>query len=124
MDTRRTLDWLIRFEILAFAAASLVHGGVLVDGYEHRAAHLAEAVIGVVLLAGLLIAGLRPRWAPRAIVLAQGFALLGTLVGAFTMAIGVGPRTTLDVVYHVVMVALLAWGLRLALRWRREAALA
>jgi hypothetical protein len=36
-------------EIVAFAAAALVHAGVLVDGYQHRAAGIAEAVITGVL---------------------------------------------------------------------------
>lgn len=118
MSLGRKLDLLLRFEILAFAAAALVHSGVLVDGYEHSAARTAEAVIAAVLLAGLLVGGLRPRWAPRAIFAAQAFALLGTLVGVFTMVVGVGPQTVPDVVYHLVMVAVLAWGLWLALRWR------
>ena len=118
MGEGRKLDLLLRFEILAFAAAALVHAGVLVDGYEHREAYTAETIIAVVLLAGLLIGGLRPRWAPRVVLAAQAFALLGTLVGVFTIVIGVGPRTVPDVVYHVLMVPVLAWGLWLALRWR------
>jgi hypothetical protein len=41
----------------------------------------------------------------------QGFAFLGTLVGLFTITIGVGPRTVPDVTYHVLILAVLAWGL-------------
>ncbi|HUF12147.1 MAG TPA: hypothetical protein VMN78_03530 [Longimicrobiales bacterium] len=118
MGEGRKLDLLLRFEILAFAAAALVHAGVLVDGYEHQAAYIAETVIAVVLLAGLLVGGLKPGWAPRAVVAAQAFALLGTLVGVVTIVIGVGPRTAPDVVYHILMVPILAGGLWLALRWR------
>jgi hypothetical protein len=33
------------------------------------------------------------------------------LVGAFTIAIGVGPRTVPDIVFHVVMIGVLVWGL-------------
>jgi hypothetical protein len=47
---------------------------------------------------------------------AQGFALLGTLVGIFTIIVGVGPRTTPDVIYHIAMVGLLVWGLATAAR--------
>jgi hypothetical protein len=52
---------------------------------------------------------------------AQGFALLGTLVGAFTIAIGVGPRTVPDIVYHVVLLIVLGWGLTVTVRAREEA---
>ncbi len=41
---------------------------------------------------------------------------MGTLVGIFTIAIGIGPRTVADVVYHIVIVVVLVWGLVLALR--------
>jgi hypothetical protein len=37
---------------------------------------------------------------------------LGTLVGIFTIIVGVGPRSVPDVVYHIVMVLVLVWGLR------------
>ncbi|MGQ0810691.1 MAG: hypothetical protein ACT4OO_05640 [Nitrospiraceae bacterium] len=36
---------------------------------------------------------------------------MGTLVGVFTIIVGVGPRTTPDVVYHLAIVAVLFWGL-------------
>jgi hypothetical protein len=48
--------------------------------------------------------------------MAQGLALLGTVVGLFTIAVGVGPRTVPDVIYHIVAVVLLAAGLRYTLR--------
>lgn len=118
MKIRSRLDLIIRLEILVFALASLLHGGVFVDGYEHHEAHLAEMVIAAVLLVGLLIAGFRPRLATRVILVVQAFALLGTLVGIFTITIGVGPRTVPDIVFHLVMVPLLIWGLVLAWRWR------
>lgn len=52
------------------------------------------------------------RWLIAHIGLAvQGFALLGTLVGLFTIAVGVGPRTVPDLVFHAGIVAVLVWGL-------------
>lgn len=60
-------------EAAAFAAASLAHSGVLVHGYEHPQARVAEGVIAVVLLAesGALttrpaVAFIRPTGAVRA----------------------------------------------------------
>jgi hypothetical protein len=49
-------------------------------------------------------------------VAVQGFALLGTLVGILTIAIGVGPRTAPDVIYHAGIVAVLAYGIVVARR--------
>ena len=43
-------------------------------------------------------------------------ALLGTLVGVFTIIIGIGPRTKPDIAYHVAIVAVLIWGLVAAAR--------
>jgi hypothetical protein len=98
-------------EALAFFAAALVHSGYLVPGYRHGAARIAETVLALALLAGLALGMARPPLARTAGLAAQIFALLGTLVGIFTMIVGVGPQSTPDVIYHLVMVALLGWGL-------------
>ncbi len=52
---------------------------------------------------------------------AQAFALLGTFVGIFTIAIGVGPQTKLDMPFHVVLVAGLLTGLAVVARQDTEA---
>jgi branched-subunit amino acid transport protein len=104
------------FEAVAFTAAALVHSGVLVDGYQHQQARTAESVIALILLVGLVLTWIRPLWTRLAGIAAQGLALLGTLVGVFTIIVGVGPRTAPDVVYHVGIVAVLIWGLIVAVR--------
>jgi hypothetical protein len=109
------------FEAATFVVASLIHAGLLVAGYEHHEAHLAEAVIALVLIVTLTLTWIRPAWTRAAGLGGQGFALVGTLVGLFTIAVGVGPRTAPDVAYHVAIVVVLAWGLRLAWRARRPA---
>ena len=114
--TFSNLRILLAAEIALFALASLVHRGVLVSGYEHTRAAIAEAVIAAVLAAGLLLSLMRP-WSIRAYaLLVQGFALLGTLVGVVMIAIGVGPRTAPDLALHVVMLATLGFGLMTAKR--------
>ena len=104
------------FEAVTFIVAALAHLGVLVDGYKHREARMAEGVITIVLLAGLVLSLMRPGWTRKAGIAAQGFALLGTLVGVFTIAVGVGPRTVRDIIYHIGIVAVLIWGVVVALR--------
>jgi hypothetical protein len=88
------------------------------SGYEHREARNAETVIGVVLVAGAMLTWIRPASARAAGLAAQGFALLGTLVGIFTIVIGVGPRSVLDIIYHVAIVAVLVRGLVVSWRTR------
>jgi hypothetical protein len=98
-------------EAATFFLASLVHAGIGIHGYEHREARIAETVIGVALLLGLVLTWMRPASARSAGLAAQGFALLGTLVGILTIFLGVGPRTVPDVVYHILIVAVLTVGL-------------
>jgi hypothetical protein len=98
-------------EAMTFIAAAAIHAGLLVDGYQHREARIAETVIGAVLLAGAAAASINPRWARPAGLVAQGFALIGTLVGIVTIGIGIGPRTFADITYHILIVLVLIYGL-------------
>jgi hypothetical protein len=98
-------------EALVFAFAALFHGGVLAEGYEHREARIAEGLIAVALTFGLVAVVVRPAWTLVAALAAQGFALIGTVVGAVMIAIGIGPRSAPDVALHATMLALLTAGL-------------
>ncbi len=99
------------FEAATFLAASLIHSGVMITGYELQQARIAEGVIAIVLLIGAALTWIRPAWTRQAGLAAQGFALLGTLVGIFTIIVGVGPRTVPDIAYHFAIVVVLVWGL-------------
>jgi hypothetical protein len=111
---RQAIRLFVLFEGVAFIAAALIHFGVLFSGYEHQKAGTAESVIGTVLLLGWVSTLVRPG-STRAIGLAvQAFALLGTLVGIVTIAIGVGPRTGPDIAYHIVIALVLVCGLAVA----------
>ena len=112
----RTIRLFLLLEGATFVAASLIHSGVFIHGYEHPAARAAEGVIAVVLLGGLALTGIAPTWTRRIGIIAQAFALLGTLVGIFTIINGIGPRTAPDLIYHIAIVAVLAWGLVVAAR--------
>jgi hypothetical protein len=103
-------------EVIIFGAAALMHVGLMPFGKEDSAAATAESVIGIVLLAGLLLGLARPALAAAAGLAVQVFALLGTCVGATLVIIGVGPRTVIDVVVHVIMLAVLIWGVVVAMR--------
>jgi hypothetical protein len=113
---RQAIRFFLLFEAVSFIAASLVHSGALITGYEHQKARIAESVLAAVLLSAAALTWIRPAWTRTAGLAAQGFALLGTMVGIFTIAVGVGPRTVPDVVYHLSIVAVLVWGLIVAKR--------
>jgi hypothetical protein len=100
----------------AFIAASLTHFGVLIHGYEHRAAGRAEGIIGIVLLIGYVLTWMLPTWTRGIGIAVQAFALLGTCVGIYTIAIGIGPRTFPDIAFHVAIVIALIAGLVVTLR--------
>jgi hypothetical protein len=114
----QTIRFFLLFEAAAFALAALIHAGVFISGYEHAQARIAEGVIAVVLIASLILSFIRREWTRWLGLGAQGFALLGTLVGLFTIVIGVGPRTAPDIAYHAVILIVLGWGLIIAARAR------
>jgi hypothetical protein len=121
LATARRLRLLLLAEAAVFAVAASVHFGAFLDGYDHRKAGIAETVITVVLLLGLLATWSGTAESASAAIAAQVFAILGVCVGLFTIAVGVGPRTVLDVVYHVTLLAGLILGLRSSSRWPRGA---
>nr|WP_245294579.1 hypothetical protein [Rhizobium anhuiense] len=89
---RPAIAILFLVETCLYAVASLTHAGLVLEGHEHRQAMIAEAVISAVLLLGLTALSLDRPWSRAAAISAQSFALLGTLVGAFTIAVGVGRK--------------------------------
>jgi hypothetical protein len=113
---RRTIQYFLLFEAATFVAASLIHAGVFIAGYEHQKARIAETVIAIVLLAAAAWSWIRPLSARTAGLAGQGFALFATLIGIFTIVVGVGPRTVPDLAYHVAIVIVLIWGLIAAKR--------
>jgi hypothetical protein len=113
--TLQQLRVLMLLEAASFGTAAAIHFGALLDGYGHRKAGTAETVLAVVPVAGSLAArGGRSR-ALRIALSAQAFAVFGVVVGLFTIAIGVGPRTALDLAYHGIILVLLVTGLAAAL---------
>ncbi|KZN22988.1 hypothetical protein A4G99_15785 [Haladaptatus sp. R4] len=116
---RRLMRVLLGVEAVSFFLAATIHAGMLISGYEHHEAMIAESIIGMVLLSGLIRTWLRSRSMFTTAIIVQAFALLGTLVGIFTIVIGIGPRTVPDIAYHVSIVVVLAVGLGVARHGRR-----
>jgi hypothetical protein len=106
----------------SFLLASSIHRGLLVAGYAHQAASIAESVIAAVVLIALLLTFVWPARTRVIALIGQAFAALGTLVGVSMIIIGIGPRTAPDVVYHLAILIVLAWGLTVAFRTTDAAA--
>src|SRR4030088_1400362 len=112
----RTIPLFLLVEGTSFSVAGLVHGGGVLNAYQDQPASIAESTIAVALLVGF---ALTQSWPSRTRVIglaAQTFALLGTLLGAFVIAIGIGPRTLPDIAFHASMLALLTFGLVVSAR--------
>ena len=113
--SRGTIRLFLLVEGASFLLASLVHRGLLVSHYEHAEAAIAESAIAALVLLGLALTWVASAWTREIGIVAQALALLGTLVGVFTIVIGVGPRTAPDVAYHVSIIVVLIWGLAYAI---------
>ena len=111
MAKPNTVRAFMLFEAATYIVAALIDSGIFIAGYEHSAARIAESVIAVVLLAGVVSAWIRPVASRVTGLTARGFALLGTLAGVFTIIIGMGPRTVPDAVYHVCIIIVMVFGL-------------
>jgi hypothetical protein len=107
--------WTVRgfllVQIAIFLVLVTIHFGLLPGGYRHPAAGTTESVIAVVLVFGLLLTWAPPPWSQRAATAAQWFGTLGVLVGLFTIALGIGPRTILDLNLDVILLLALIAGL-------------
>lgn len=74
-------------------------------------ASIVEGLCGLFLAVGAYAAFTRRTWAWPALTAAHAFALGGVLLGVAALAVGAGPSTELNEVYHRVMLVALATGL-------------
>ncbi len=102
--------FLILQSVLFLGAASL-HFGFFGKGYEHTKARIAETIIGLVLVTGFILTLFSPDNQQVIARTVQAFALFGTCIGIFTIIVGVGPRTRIDIILHLCMITLLIWGI-------------
>jgi hypothetical protein len=113
---------LLLIEAAVFLLAASAHLGWTVTGYEHMRAATAESVIASALLLGFILTIAIPRRVWAIGMTAQIFALLGTVIGVVMVAIGVGPQTGPDIIYHALMLILLCAGIWLYAAERKRIA--
>ena len=111
MATQQKIRAFLVIEAVAFITAGAIHSGMFVAFDTHYQAAIAESVIGIVLLLGFGLTWTWPTQTRLIGLVAQTFAACGTLVGLFTIAVGVGPRSVGDIVFHLAILAVLGCGL-------------
>jgi hypothetical protein len=116
MVARVFIAWFLVSEVVLFSVASLIHSGIMVPGFAHPLAKLAEAVCAAVLFAGLVYGLARPASARRAALLVDVLVLLAVLAALIIFALGIGPQSTLDLGLLVAMLISLLVGFVFILR--------
>ena len=107
---------------VTFLLGALLHLGVRIPlGFAVLAeprivpATIVEGLCGLGLAVGAYATLSRKTWAWPAITAAHAFAVGGVLLGMAALAVGAGPSTELNTVYHRVMLVALVAGLVLLL---------
>ena len=114
-----TIRWVRGFlllQIAIFLSMVSIHFGLLIGGYRHRSAGTVELIIAAVLVAGLLLTWTPRPWSRRSGTAVQSFGILGVLLGMSAIAIGIGPRTMLDLTLNAALLLTLIAGLAITLR--------
>jgi hypothetical protein len=101
---------------LTFFVGALLHQGWRIPlGFTVLAepritpATIVEGVCGLALMVSALVVFARVSWAWTAAFAAHAFALGGVLLGMGALAVGAGPATELNTIYHrAMLVALVA----------------
>jgi len=116
LRTVSTTRGFLLVQIAMFVVLATIHFGLLIGGYDHRAAGATELIIAAVLLAAVLLTWMPAPWSRRPATAAQSFGILGVLGAFLTIAIGIGPRTMLDLFLNVGMLLTLTGGLAITFR--------
>src|SRR2546423_11355532 len=92
--------WTVRgfllLQIATLLSMGSIHFGLLIGGYDHRAAGATELIIAAVLLAALLLTRMPAPWSRPPATAAPSLGILSVLGGFLTIATGVRPRHMID----------------------------
>jgi hypothetical protein len=101
---------LVVLEALVFAMAALLHAGVpLPVGFTEPLivpAAIVEGLIALFLLVSAFALFVHQTWAWAAATFAHAFAVGGILLGITALALGAGPTSDANYIYHRVMLVL------------------
>jgi len=98
-------------EALAFTVAALIHTGLPAEEYGRRDAIVFESVLAGILFLGYSSSRYDQSWTRSIGLAVQGIALLGTVIGRFSIIAGAGPAIIFDLVFYRAITFILLWGL-------------
>jgi hypothetical protein len=115
-DVHAILTIVIILEALTFFFFGFLHSGVRLSlGFavlqEPRIipAMIVESLCGLLLSGSAFAVAARKSWSWTACVLAHAFSIGGVLLGMAALALGAGPRTELNDIYHRTILILLVF---------------
>jgi fluoride ion exporter CrcB/FEX len=96
-------------EAVTFLLAALMHLGIPLGFSEPRIipAAIVEGLCGLLLAVSTYAVVARTTWAWRAALAAHFFAVAGVLLGIIALALGAGPSTVANTIYHRVILGVL-----------------
>jgi hypothetical protein len=105
----RVITVLMVGEALTFLLAALVHAGIPLGFSEPRIipATIVEGLCGLFLAVSTYAVVARTRLAWGAALAAHLFAVAGVLLGIISLALGAGPSTVANTIYHRVILGVL-----------------
>ena len=109
------LRWVMALAAASLLVAAALHAGLVIPGRFDDAA-LYETGVATVLLVGLGLTFIGPGWSRWGGLVAILLALAGAGIGLYMALRGFAPKTPLDIVYHVALIALLLVAIGVA--WR------
>ncbi|HEX9616521.1 MAG TPA: hypothetical protein VGA03_03845 [Anaerolineales bacterium] len=115
---RTAFGIVVVIEALTFLLAGLAHlgrpiplGFAVISEPRIVPATVVESLCGLLLLFSAYPILTGKRWSWTIAVIAHGFSLVGVLLGIAALALGGGPRTDLNDLYHRVMLVVLVGAL-------------
>ena len=105
------INVLIVGEAITFLLAALLHLGIQFPlGFSEPriiSAAIAEGLCGIFLAVSAYAVFVRKTWAWWGAIAAHAFAVAGVLLGITALALGLGPSTVANTIYHRVMLGVL-----------------
>lgn len=114
------MNFLLKFVMSANAAlfffGAVQHAGFAIGRFQEPRivpAAIVEALCGLALTWGVIALARRARSARRTAVATNLIALFGVIIGVVALALGAGPRTASNDLYHRMMLVMIAAALLL-----------